>query len=242
VSRLRRPAYPSRRASGCARCREGHSGNDRTVISGDIQIGGTGRSAGTVTEADGTGDPGILVLCTANVCRSPLAAAMLARGLAAVGARVGVRSAGMLSDGDPVLPEVAAVMAERGLGNGGHRSRLVGAADLAGAGLVLGMARLNVRHAVVTLPAAWPRTFTLKELVRRGEQIGPREPGEPLAGWLSRAHAGRERSWLLGDSGDDDVADPAGGPQPGYESTATLLDQLVTRLVTLCWGHAGPAS
>ena len=48
-----------------------------------------------------------------------------------------------------------------------------------------------MRHAVVTAPAAWPRPFTLRELVRRGAVIGPQPPGESLAGWLARAHDGR---------------------------------------------------
>ena len=87
------------------------------------------------------------------------------------------------------------------------------------------MTRDHLRYAAVTEPGAWPRTFTLKELIRRGERIGPRPPGEPLSRWLSRAHAGRERTSLLGDSLDDDVADPAGGPLRGYADTASLLDR-----------------
>ncbi len=102
------------------------------------------------------------------------------------------------------------------------------------------MARDNLRYAVITEPGVWPRAFTLKELIRRGEQIGPRPPGEPFAEWLSRAHAGRERTSLLGDSAEDDVADPAGGPRRAYAATASLLDQLVMRLAELGWAQAEP--
>jgi protein-tyrosine phosphatase len=172
----------------------------------------------------------VLVLCTANICRSPMAAALLTRRLTALGVTVPVLSAGMLRDGEPALPEVISVMAARGLDAAWHRSHAASAADLAAAGLVLAMARENVRHAVVTLPPVWPRAFTLKELVRRGEQIGPRPPGETLAGWLRRAHAGRERAALLGESPQDDVADPTGGPPQAYAGTAALLDRLVGRL------------
>lgn len=180
---------------------------------------------------------GVLVLCTANVCRSPMAAALLGRRLARLGATDAVRSAGMSRDGDPPPPEVVSVMAEYGLEVGSHRSRVARAADLAQASLILAMARENLRYAVTTEPAAWPRAFTLKELVRRGEQIGPRPPGEPWARWLSRVHEGRSRAALLGDSGTDDVADPAGGPYRGYADTAALLDRLVNRLAELGWGH-----
>ncbi len=190
-------------------------------------------------EHDNPDADGIIVLCTANMCRSPMAAALLSRRLATLGVSVPVRSAGMLPGGDPPGPEVISVMARRGVDIASHRSHLARAADLARAGLVLAMARDNLRCAVILEPDAWPRSFTLKELVRRGEQIGPRRPGEPLCGWLSRAHAGRERLSLLGDSAEDDVADPTGGPLGAYTETADLLDLLVTRLAELGWSHAG---
>jgi len=169
-----------------------------------------------------------------------MAAALLARRLAVLGVTVPVRSAGMICSGDPPHPEVISVMASYGIEIASHRSRIVCAADLASASLVLTMARDNLRHAAITEPGAWPRAFTLKELIRRGERIGPRPPGEPLSGWLSRTHAGRERTSMLGDSLDDDVADPAGGPLRAYADTAGLLDRLVTRLAELGWAHAEP--
>jgi hypothetical protein len=45
---------------------------------------------------------------------------------------------------------------------------------------------------------------------------------------------------LLGDSLEDDVADPAGGPLRAYADTATLLDRLMARLAELGWAHAEP--
>jgi protein-tyrosine phosphatase len=183
-------------------------------------------TAGQWCGADNPGG-GIVTLCTANVCRSVMAA-------------ITVRSAGMTRCGDPPCPEVISVMARYGVETASHRSHVACASDLARADLILAMARDNLRYAVITEPAAWPRTFTLKEIVRRGEQIGPRRPGEPLAYWLSRAHAGRERASLLGASAGDDVADPAGGPAEAYAETADLLDLLLTRLAELGWAHAGP--
>ena len=49
---------------------------------------------------DDPGAVGIVVLCTANVCRSVMAAALLARRLSELGVAAHVRSAGMLRDGD----------------------------------------------------------------------------------------------------------------------------------------------
>jgi protein-tyrosine-phosphatase len=176
----------------------------------------------------------ILVVCTANQCRSVMVEALLARGLAAAGAAGSVCSAGLLREGDPPPPEVISTMAAGGLDVAAHRSTVLRPGDLAGARLVLGMAREHVRHVVVADPAAWPRTFTLKELVRRGQQNGPGVPGESLADWLARMHDGRDRLALLGDSPDDDVPDPVGGPPGAYAATAAQLDDLVGRLLRLC--------
>jgi protein-tyrosine phosphatase len=189
---------------------------------------------------DNPGEGGIVVLCTANVCRSPMAAALLSRRLDELGVAVPVHSAGMIREGDPPSPEVISVMASYGIEIAGHRSRVADPADLARAGLVLAMARDNLRYAVTIAPAAWPRAFTVKELVRRGEERGPRAPGEPFSDWLSRVHAGRERVSLLGESAEDDVPDPWGGRLRDYMETASLLDLLMTRLAELGWAHAEP--
>ena len=67
----------------------------------------------------------MLLLCTANVCRSVMAQAMLSARLAARGVAVPVASAGLLGEGRPPPPEVVSVMAARGIDVTGHRSRIV---------------------------------------------------------------------------------------------------------------------
>ena len=146
-----------------------------------------------------------------------------------------VSSAGMLAEGQPPPAEVLAVLAARGCDVIRHRSRLVAPEDLARADLVLGMAREHVRHAAVLLPAVWPRAFTLRELVGRGQQAGARVPGEQVGEWHVRVANGRSHRDLLGSGTADDVADPVGGPLRGYEVTADLLDRLTSDLAALCW-------
>ena len=177
----------------------------------------------------------ILLLCTANACRSVMAQAMLSARLAARGSAVRVTSAGTNGAGQRSPAEVIAIMTARGVDISSHRGCLVTRADLAAADLILGMTRDHVRHAAVLLPAAWPRAFTLPELIRRGREAGPRRPGEPLGDWLARVGHGRRRAELLGVSPADDVADPVGGPPDGYLATAALLDELTSEFVSLCW-------
>lgn len=178
----------------------------------------------------------ILLVCTGNTCRSPMAAALLGARLAEAGVAATVHSAGTLFDGRPATDHGVACMAERGLDTSGHRSRKVTAALVRRPDLILGMARQHVREVVALAPDAWPRTFTLKELVRRGEQQGPRRPGQALGDWLGEVAGGRRASDLMGDSRDDDVADPIGGPKQAYDHTAQELEGLTERLAKLLVG------
>lgn len=184
----------------------------------------------------------VLVLCTANQCRSVMAAALLSARLASTDVTVRVSSAGIVSagqpgGGQPPPTAVIDVLAARGVDVSHHRSRVVTPGDLARADLILGVSREHVRHAAVLLPQSWPRAFTLRELIRRGHVAGPCGPAEPLASWLARAAVRRDRRELLGASPEDDVADPLGGTRQGFEATASLLDQLTHELADLCWPH-----
>lgn len=173
------------------------------------------------------------MLCTGNTCRSPMAAALLGRRLDDAGVKAVVSSAGLLFDGKPATDHGQGVMADRGLDTSGHRSRKLRRDIVSGADIVIGMARSHVREAVTLEPDAWKRAFTLKEIVRRGEERGGLAAGEPVEDWLARLHAGRRLPDLLGESGADDVADPIGGPRKSYERTAEELDDLTARLARL---------
>jgi protein-tyrosine phosphatase len=173
------------------------------------------------------------MLCTGNTCRSPMAAAFLAARLRDAGLDAHVHSAGMLFDGKPATDFGIEVMADRSIDTSGHRSRRMNGELVATADLVVGMARKHVREAVAARHDAWTRAFTLKELVRLGEERGPRAPGQPLGEWLAVLHAGRRLTDLLGDSEADDVADPIGGPRRAYERTAAELEALTDRLARL---------
>ena len=148
-----------------------------------------------------------------------------------------VGSAGLLEGGRQIPPQVTAVLAKRGIALPEQLSRQLRRCDLLHADLVIGMERAHVRHSVILEPEAWPRTFTLKELVRRGEKIGPRLPAESPGAWLARVHEGRERRDLLGESPFDDVADPYGGPSSAYEAAASEIEELLDRVECLLWPY-----
>lgn len=167
-----------------------------------------------------------------------MAEVLLRQRLGDLGVDARVASAGLLRSGQPASDHGVDILRGRGFDMTTHRSRAISRELLSSADLILGMAREHVREAVVLDPALWPRTFTLKELVRRGEAVGPRRAEEPLAGWLARVAEGRRISDLTGSSPADDVADPYGGPRPAYERLATELDDLLARLVAVAFAGA----
>jgi len=175
----------------------------------------------------------ILVVCTANQCRSPMAAALLEARLREARIDAAVASAGLYEGGRPAWPEAVAVLRKRGLDLSTHLSARLDADVARAADLVLGMTREHVREVVALAPDAYPRTFTYKELVRRGEAM-PRL-GAPLLDWLADLSAQREPRDLLGAAAADDVEDPIGGTRRRFRATADELDDLAARLLAVAW-------
>ncbi|MDQ2650180.1 MAG: low molecular weight phosphatase family protein [Actinomycetota bacterium] len=187
----------------------------------------------------------VLLLCTANQCRSPMAQVLLGHHLRLAGVDATVSSAGLYPSGAPATDHAVTVMGERGLDLTAHESRRVDASIIGRADLVLGMTREHVREVAVADPAVLARTFTLKELVRAAETSGGRRPNESFEAFLQRMGVGRRRDTLLGVGHDDayDVEDPVGRSLHEYERTADELDDLLGRLVALLWpGHAAERS
>jgi protein-tyrosine phosphatase len=167
-----------------------------------------------------------------------MAEALLRHRLSGLGVEAQVASAGLLRPGQPASEHGVEILRARGLDMTAHRSQAMTRDLLSSADLILAMAREHVREAVVLDPALWPRTFTLKELVRRGEAAGSRRADEPLDAWLRRVGQGRRVADLTGSSPLDDVEDPYGGPRSAYERLLVELDNLLDRLVDVAFAGA----
>jgi protein-tyrosine phosphatase len=187
----------------------------------------------------------ILVVCTGNVCRSPIAEGLLR---AAFRTRLGpgaptVSSAGTTGwSGSGADPNSVEAAAERGVDIADHRARELTARDIGPATLILGMSSEHGREVVAQDPEAAPRTFTLKELVRLLEALPPATGGD-LASRVAAADALRG-SGFAGNPYDQDVADPLGMPLDSFRAVAWELDEWCARLVDglLARAEAGVAT
>lgn len=155
----------------------------------------------------------------------------------------GVASAGLLEGGRLSPPEVIELMALIGVDLSHRTSREVSVEDIDRSDLVLTMERHQLREVSLLTPAAWAKTFTLKEFIGRCASVGGRPEGEPVESWIARVHEGRQVADLLGESSIDEVADPYGGTPEEYASTELELEGLVAQLADLIFVPAPePAS
>lgn len=185
----------------------------------------------------------VLVVCTGNVCRSPIAEGFLRR---AFGARLGanapqVVSAGTMGwTGSAADPGSVAAAAERGVDISSHRARELEPPDIARSELILGMATEHAQAVVAEVPEARSRTFTLKELVRLMDALPEVDGATPERGLSERvAAADRLRAdGFAGDPRHEGIMDPLGMPLDAFRAVAAELDGWCSRLTVGLFGRA----
>ena len=172
----------------------------------------------------------LIILCTANQFRSPIAAGLVRRLAADV--PVDVRSVAAVGrDGRRALPQAVELAAQRGLDLGAHRSHALRHGELEDADLVLGFEQAHVAAAVVDGGAARERSFTMPDFVALAETADAPRVTEPVA----RARGVVKAAATLRSSASTavvtELADPIGGPERGYREAALALEALSGRLV-----------
>lgn len=141
----------------------------------------------------------LLFICTGNICRSPMAAALFRKLAQERGDDVQVESAGTWGvDGQPASPLAREVLEARGLKLDDHRARTVTREMLARADLVLTMTRSHRDALVAEFPFVRPKIRMLSQI--EGIEYDIADPyGEPreayelcaddLAGLIERGYA-----------------------------------------------------
>jgi len=176
----------------------------------------------------------VLVVCTGNICRSPLGEGFLRRALIA---RMGdeapeVRSAGTAGwEGSGATRESVQAGAERELDVASHRARRLTSGLLGDVDLVVAMAAEHRDAVAAMAPGLASRAFTLKELTRLSESLPP-STGRDLASFVERIEAADalRRGGFAGNPLDDDVTDPLGMPLATYRAIAWDIEEWSDRL------------
>lgn len=172
--------------------------------------------------------PSVLVVCTGNICRSPVGEILLRDMARKAGAALAVASAGTRGVvGEPVHPGMAALLEADGIDASGHSARRLTRADVAGADIVLGMEQSHVDAALRLFPGALRRTFTLPHLAalaEAGEFTG-------LAGLrtLNRGAAA---------PADPGIGDPIGGSPDDYADAYARIRRDLAILAPALTGEA----
>lgn len=174
----------------------------------------------------------ILLVCTGNICRSPMAEAMVRAEAAVAGLDVHAASVGLRALTGPADPQARRVMAVRGFDIGAHRARRFQPPDARAADLVLAMERTHVVEIVAAAGAVLGHTFTLPEFVRLGSAVGPLGDGS-FAEWLHSVAAQRDPAAMLRSNPADEVADPYGRGRRSFDRCADQLQGLCAAAVAL---------
>jgi glycine hydroxymethyltransferase len=183
----------------------------------------------------------ILLVCTGNICRSPMASGFLTSSLRDRGVDgIMVESCGVSAwDGSPATPEAVAAVREQGLDISRHVARKMNRRIIESADLIVGMASEH-RDAVRRIaPPAAGRAFTLKELVHLLGSAGPPSRGgtseQLLRSAAVRADAVRDAYPDL-HLHDEDVADPLGLGLESFRAVAWEIEALCEGLVDTVFG------
>jgi low molecular weight protein-tyrosine phosphatase len=175
---------------------------------------------------------GILFVCHANLCRSPLAERLARRAFddafGPAGSAIATASAGIRGyDGAPMHRNSAQVLAECGVDAAGFVSRTVSPAILMQADLVLA-AGGEQRTACLTMePGAVRRAFTLRQFARFAAAVPPSDrmmppgsaPPDRLRLLLDEVNLSRHQARAVPDS-EDDLPDPVGQPIEAFRTCA----------------------
>jgi protein-tyrosine-phosphatase len=131
----------------------------------------------------------ILFACTANICRSPMAAAIMRRRIAELGLedQIAVSSAGVWAEeGHGASPNAVTTLADRGMDLAGHRSRLLTPALLGEADLILVMEEAHRRSLFHLAPQHLGKVYLLTEMSGRHADVA--DPyGGPAEGYVRTA-------------------------------------------------------
>jgi protein-tyrosine phosphatase len=176
----------------------------------------------------------LVLICTGNRARSPIAEGYLRQLLADL--PVYVHSLGTLElEGAPPLPEALEAAAQAGLDLSAHRSRALGGQDLSQADLVLGFELSHLAAAVVDGRAARERVFSLPELAELIDRSGTSRETDPIR--RAREVIATANALRVTGAAPAELADPIGQSPSFHRETVERVRDLSVRLAVGLFGR-----
>jgi protein-tyrosine phosphatase len=178
----------------------------------------------------------ILIVCTGNICRSPLAEQLLRAKAQALGIPVSVTSAGTRAMvGHAMTPEAATLAVHYGASSSAHAPAQLTEALIAQADLVLTATREHRSEVVSMTSKAIRKTFTLNQFARLAPTLVDLAETAPdrlgmLTNMLAQTAAARSLVQLPAALTADDIADPYKQPQAVYDTVAAEIDAAATAI------------
>jgi low molecular weight protein-tyrosine phosphatase len=178
----------------------------------------------------------VILICTGNRARSPVAEGFLRHLVADL--PVQVHSLGTLElAGEPALPEAVEAASAHGLDLSSHRARTLRGQDLGHADLVLGFERHHVAAAVIDGGALPEHAFTLPELVELLEQARSADSLDPVEGARKKIADAHARRAGMPPTALAELADPLGQSRKVFRDTVEQVRDLSVRLAVGLFGR-----
>ncbi|MEU6713395.1 hypothetical protein ABZ897_18085 [Nonomuraea sp. NPDC046802] len=182
----------------------------------------------------------ILLVCTANICRSAMAEVVANAMLHSAAFPVATGSAGVRAlVGHPMAPHAVTALDKLGLDGRAHRARMLDPELVRSADLLLTMEAAHRDVALALDPVAVHKTFTLPEFAELAasgaEDPHLRSDTPERARAVVRSAAERRDPRRA-----PEVYDPYGGPPAGYEDCVTTLGDCLSHALAALLGPRRP--
>ena len=170
------------------------------------------------------------MVCTGNLCRSPMAEGVMRHAVEQRGCDIEVASVGTWAYyGNLATDEAVEVLRARGVDLSGHQSRAMDPKEVKAADLIVAMTSVHRREILNVAPEVAPKLILMKELV---EMVIDGDLPDASEKRLERLLGAARPKWRRA----LDLDDPIGKPIWAYEQTVTQIEKGVEVLVAALCG------